>query len=166
MKQLQPFQPFLDAYIPRLIELNKLFLVSQPYYRLATSANEIPILLTEYDDIGLAKTHFAVVKDEKYASVINLQNQLHLHKLNDILKQSSQYRVYWAVVLNEQAFAEHVKKNYSQHLRRYLLSHAPWKIAATAKLSTTLQVIFGELFVTIKYKQDQLRVKFSEIENA
>lgn len=163
---LQPFEPFLPAYISQLVMLNKRFLVSQSYSRHVVAAGEIAILLTDYDDIGLANIHLAAINDDKYAAILYLQNPLHLEKLKSLLQTSSKYRVYWAVLKNKEAFAQHIKKYYAFKIQQYLLNNSEWNIARTARLTTTLQVIFGELFVTIKYKTDHLRIKFSEIENA
>ena len=97
----QPFELFQPLFIKRLIKLNKIYIVSQSYKAGISDFEEgknASILLTDYDDIGLANIHKAAVKTDKYAAVIHLNNPAHLQKLKDMLEPDAEYKIYWSVV--------------------------------------------------------------------
>src|ERR1700761_8289999 len=100
MNMLQPFEIFTPLYIKRLRELKKRYLVSQYYKRGLDhfSNGKAPLLLSDYDDLGLAKVHLNAVRNDKFAAILDLENEKHLAKLNEMLTEASSYRLYWAVV--------------------------------------------------------------------
>ena len=71
----QPFERFDPEYINRLISLNKPYLVAQTYTRGYSHFDQdhpVDILLTDYDDQGLAKTHLNALKGDGLACLVNL----------------------------------------------------------------------------------------------
>src|SRR4051794_38485992 len=61
----QPFVEFKPQYIGKLKQLKKTFLVTQTYNRAYdhfATEHKINILVTDYDDIGLAKGHLAALQ--------------------------------------------------------------------------------------------------------
>jgi hypothetical protein len=166
---LQPFELFKPAYINRLISLKKFYLVSQAYnagHDHFSNDQKTGVLLTDYDDIGLAKIHLAAVKHDRYASVINLQNEIHLLKLKEMLGEESKYRVFWAVVGSNEQLKKKVDARYRDHIRRYIDKNTNWRISADERIRPQLQVIFGEIFVTLKRGAQELRIKFTDIQQA
>ena len=72
---MQPFiklqQPFLD----KLVALQKNYLVTQSYNRHHdhfSEHNKQGILLSDYDDAGLAAIHLNAVSHDKYAAILDL----------------------------------------------------------------------------------------------
>ncbi|MEO5984011.1 MAG: hypothetical protein ABIP80_00820 [Ferruginibacter sp.] len=128
--------------------------------------NKTGILLSDYDDAGLAGVHLAAVKEDTYASVIHLANEKHLAKLAEMLSPASQYTLYWAVVKDPQALKKRVDVNYKDQIRRYISKNTTWRIAGSETFRPQLQVIFGILFVTLKHGSQQIRIKFEDLEKA
>src|SRR4051812_15806497 len=98
---LQPFEKFDVKYITRLIAMKKIYLVSQTYNRAFDHFVEVhktDILLTDYDDAGLAKIHLNAIKHDKFAAIIDLTNQKHKEKIKSMLAPASTYALYWSVV--------------------------------------------------------------------
>lgn len=166
---LQPFEIFKPQYIPQLIHLKKSLLVAQSYgnsYDHLAEVQKIDILVTDYDDIGLAKIHLAAIKKDKYASVIDLTKEKHLQKLKEMLAPGSVYAFYWAIVKNTDDLKKKVDIKYKDHIRRWLMKNTIWRIGADETIRPQLQVIFGELFVTLKHGSQEVRIKFEEIEKS
>jgi hypothetical protein len=165
---LQPFEVFRPVYFKKLFELKKTYLVSQTYKRavdhLATD-KKIPILLSDYSDLGLAKIHLNAVKHDKFAAILDLTNENHLTKLNEMLKETSQYRLYWAVVKSAKELQDRINKVYRDNMKRYIEKHTSWRIGRETTLYPSVQTTFGELFIILKYGSETLRIKFEEIEN-
>lgn len=167
---LQPFERFRVEYIDRLILLNKGFLVSQSYNRAFNHFAEIHpvnILLTDYDDSGLAKTHLNAIKEDPQAGLINLGSEADRQKLLDMLEPASGYSLYWAIVGSAKELKKKVDQKYAEHVRRFILKNTDWKISAEETIKPSLKVIFGEMYMIIRRgSQHEIRVKFAEIEKA
>ncbi len=165
---LQPFEQFKDIYIDRLIKLKKVYLVSQTYKRVVEhfAENErINILLTDYDSYQYAQVHFNAVKGDKYASIINLEKPEHKAKLEEMLS-GQKYQLYWSVVKSADQLAKRLNEKYTDHIKRYIKKNTTWRIPKESEISPKFEVVFGELFITIQYSTQKLRVKFDEIEKA
>ena len=165
----QPFELFKVSFIQRLIKLNKVYIVTQSYEAGFCALDEvpkIPLLVTDYDDIGLANIHKAAVKTDKYAAVIHLNNPAHLQKLESMLEADGSYKIYWSVVKDMASIKKRIEVKYKDNIRRYIMKNTNWRIGGDEVIKPQLSVIFGELFVFLKRGAQELRVKFEEIEKA
>ena len=162
---LQPFEIFKEEYIQRLKVLKKIYLVTQTYHRIPDKQDrKISILISDYDDIGLAKIHLAAISSDKYAAVINLEKINHVAKITKMLANDSLYDLYWAVVRDAGKLKKTADKLYKDKIRSYILKKTTWRISADESIKTQLQVVFGEIYITIKRGTQELRIKFEEIE--
>ncbi len=162
------FEVFRERYISRLLLLNKTWLVSQTYHagdETDDGSRKTPILLTDYDDKGLASVHKAAIKSDPFASIIDLNNSRHLATLRELLRPDSPYYLYWAVVQDRERFRKSLDQHYKDKIRRYLQKNTAWRIGADENLKPSVQMIFGELFMILKWRKQELRVKFAEIES-
>jgi hypothetical protein len=164
----QPFELFKPEYINRLIKMDKIYLVSQSYDKAFDhfEATKTDILLTDYDQLGLAQIHLSAVKHDKYASIINLTNPKHKLKLLQMFHAESGYRLYWAIVKSVDEVKKRLDLKYKDNIRRYIMKRTNWRIDASEAIKPSLQVIYGELFIILKRGSQTLRVKFEEIEKA
>ena len=165
----QPFLEFKECYIERLKSLNKKIVVTQSYPRFTDHLSIHPktgILVTDYDNQGLANIHLKAVSHDKYGAIILLDKETHLHQFLQILQPASPYQVFWSVVYNLSAMEGRLKKKYSKHLMRYVAKTTNWQIARDESLAVSFQVTYGELYIIIKRKSQTIRVKFEEIETS
>ena len=168
---LKPFERFLGMYVNEFIKLGKIYLVTQTYSRHYGHINEkqkIGILISDYSDFGLAKGHYSALKNakDKYAYILDITNEKHLAKLNEMIAYNADYAVYWAAVDNIKKLTRQLNTNFTGHIKRYLLKNTRWAIDRDTTIKPKLKVIFGELFVTISFRGEELRVKFEDIENS
>lgn len=163
-----PFEQLTLASLEKLIKLNKIYLVSQTYKRSPIYFNpgKINLLFSDYDDPGLAKIHLNAVAKDKYAAVINLKNPVHLKKMRDILVHESGYQSWWCIVKDAVELKKKIDVQYKSKIRKYIEEHTTWRVGASEVIKPTVQVIFGELFVSIKRGSQVLRVKFEQLENS
>ena len=164
---LQPFESFRLVFVDKLIELKKLYLVSQTYTRARDHfADEatINLVLTDYDSLGAAKLHLNAVKKDRYAAIIDLTNAAHKEKLVAMLSPGSKYRVYWSVVKSAKELQQRINARYKDNMRRYIEKHTNWRIGRDQTIYPSVEVTFGELFIVLKYSGQVLRIKFEEIE--
>jgi hypothetical protein len=148
--------------------MDRKYLVSQTYHRAFDHFEETKtdILLTDYDQLGLAQIHLSAVKHDKYASIIDLTNPKHKEKILQMFHAESGYRLYWAIVKSVDDVKKRMDLKYKDNIRRYSMKNTSWRISANEAIRPSLQVIYGELFIILKRGSQTLRVKFEEIEKA
>jgi hypothetical protein len=166
---LQPFEIFSGRYLQKLLELNRRWIVTQSYARGIDPFAEhkkTPVLLTDYDDIATAKTHWNSVSHDRYGAIIDLEKPMHLGKLREMMAEDSPYILFWAVVRSVEELEERINSKYKDHMRRYIENRTHWKPGGDQSMSPSIQVIFGEIFIILKYQKEVLKVKFEEIEHS
>ena len=166
---LQPFEEFKPGYVSRLISLGRRYLVSQTYYRVRemeqdASQRRVNLLFSDYMELGEAKLHLNAVKKDQYAAIIDLENPLHLAKIQEMLLPDSGYRMFFAVVRSAKELENLVNRKYKDKLRHYVEKQTDWRISRDAIVKPMIQLSFGELFVILKHKNQHIRIKFEEIE--
>jgi hypothetical protein len=169
---IQPFEKFKAVYVDRLKKLNKKFLVTQTYHmtmdHFAEHQNEkILLLVSDYEDLSRAKTHWNAVKaGDKYAAIIHLDIREHSDKLMQMLLSDSPYNMYFAVVNSTKELENLLNTSYKDYIRRWIDKHTTWRFGKDATIRPSLQLIFGILYVNLKYAGQTIRVKFEEIEKS
>ncbi len=163
---LQPFEKFKPFYVQRLLDLNKPYLVTQQYRRASFSGDEkINLLISDYDDPGLARIHYKAVMSDKFAAIVHLNKPAHAQKIIEMLNPDSPYQLYWAVVKSKKQLEERINIAYRDRMRDYITAHTNWRLDRNATVRPSVQMIFGELFIVIKHGKQVVRVKFEELEN-
>lgn len=165
---LQPFQLFKANHVRGLEQLKKIYLVTQSYHRAYDQFAEnkkIDILLTGYSEKGAANIHWNGIKTDKYAAIIDLRNEVHKKKLEEMLAEGSGYRLFWAVIKSNKELKERIDSVFRDKIRRYINLKTNWRIGGDKTVEPDIEIAFGELFIKLKYGGYQvIRVKFEEIE--
>ncbi len=166
---LQPFYPFKAAYVDKFIALKKKYFVAQSYPRgqkEAEAFEKTAMLLSDYDNPGLAKNHLAAIKQDSFAAIIDTSKEKHLTRLREILNAKSPYLVYWNAVKSNNKLKAHVKKKYRDHIKRYIDKNTRWHIGREETIEIEVELEFGTLFMVINRGKQSLRIPLAEIEKA
>jgi hypothetical protein len=161
------FNPFVlvqPIFIDRLIRLNKIYLVTQTYYRVKES-NKTQILISDYEDMEYASIHQAALKD-KYAAILHLTKPAHRLKLEQMLQPTSTYRLWLAILSNQQKVEMQINHQYKQHIKRFIQTQTNWRVGSDEIMRPQLECIFGELFITLKRGAQKIKVKLEDIEKS
>ena len=76
----------------------------------------------------------------------------------------NQYRLFWSVVLSNAETKKRLEP-YTDKIRKYINTSTNWEIKGNDAVSFQgIEVTFGELFVTLKWRTQKRRIKFEEIE--
>lgn len=164
---LQPFELMRPIFVERLIPMKKVYLVSQTYRRGENPLEDnprIPLLFTDYDDPGLAKIHLNALRNDKYAAIIDLTKPEHKKKILEMLSPTSAYRLYWSVMRSTEKIEAQIDQDYKSNVRRYVASRTAWQPSRDDSVATKMEVIFGELFITLRYRKEKVRITFEELE--
>lgn len=163
---LQPFVKFEKMHLEKLIQLKKIYLVSQVYTRGFNHFEEVhktDILLTDYDDPGAASMHLNAIKNDRYAAMIDLSKAGHLKKIEDMMA-GEDYELYWAVIRTAGELKKRLDAGFKLKLRRYIDTKTNWHIPPEETVNSQFEVTFGELFLILKWRTQRVRLKFEEIE--
>jgi len=162
-----PFEKLTHSLISSFRKKGKRWLVSQTL-KLNISdpvlLSKTLILITHYEDKGLATVHHKAVLEDKYASVIDLERETHRKQIDSILSQDSKYILFSALIRNRERVEKQATEMYKEKYWRFIQEHSQSGVSPTKSLRPSLQLIFGELFVVLKYGSETLRTKLSEIE--
>ncbi len=166
----QPFHEMKNQVILKFKQAGKRYLVTQTYERGRNDlmqAGKEPILMSHYDDPGLAQIHYnAIPEGDKYRFILDLENENHLLRIQEMLHPKSRYIVYAKLVFYKQdELEEYLKKRYFDKVSRFIAAKTNWHLGKN-KFATHLQIIFGELYLEIRLHNERIRVKFEEIENS
>ena len=160
---MQPFERLTEAYLSGLEAINKRFLVTQSYPCGSTQEIKSSIIVSVYDNPGLAKTHWNAVKCDPLSAIVDLQKPHHREKLIAMLR-GSRYLIYWAVVRDVKAVTRRINAQYKERMRRYIEKNTNWQITRESNITPVVELIFGELYINLKHRSQRIRIKFSEIE--
>jgi hypothetical protein len=162
-----PFEPLTPAIVNGFRKKGKRWLVSQTLtvnYNDENVAVKTSLLMTHYDDKSMAFVHLQALTGDKYAAVIDLERETHRKQLNDIMTFGSRYVVFSALIRNRERVEKQATELYKEKYWKFVQQHSRAGISPTKSLRPSLQLIFGELFVVLKYGAETLRTKLSEIE--
>src|SRR5678815_1503871 len=149
-----PFEKLTHSLISSFRKKGKRWLVSQT---LKLNINDpmllskTLILVTHYEDKGLATVHHKAVLEDKYASVIDLERPTHRKQIDNILSQDSKYILFSALIRNRESVEKQATEMYKEKYWRFIQQHSQSGGSPTKSLRPSLQLIFGELFVVLKY---------------
>ena len=164
---LQPFEPFRENCIDRLIELKKPYLVSQTYTRAEKKdVAKVDLLLTDYDTLGKASDHLGKLKTDKFAAVIDLGKIAHKQMMKKMLSEDSSFNFYWAIVRSARALEKELNGRYKHHLKRYIDNCSDWQVGRGATVEARVEVIYGELVVILTHGIKTMQIKFEDIEKS
>jgi hypothetical protein len=162
-----PFEKLTHALISSFRKKGKRWLVSQTLQLNITDPallSKTLLLITHYDDKGMATVHHKAVLEDKYAAVIDLERDVHRKQLDNILSHDSKYIVFSALIRNRESVEKQATELYKEKYWRFIQQHSRSGISPAKSLRPSLQLIFGELFVVLKYGAETLRTKLSDIE--
>ena len=162
-----PFVRFIPELVDAFLEHGERYLVSQtfrPGINLFTGERNV-LMFSQYSDLGFAQIHLNAVKADPYAAIIDLHKEKHKTRVIEMLQPGSHYLVFSNLVRDAQAVEQVADKQYAHKLRRYIDLHTTWRISMNPGLRPKMQLIFGELFIVLRFGSQQLRVKFEDIEN-
>src|SRR5687768_9590031 len=117
-----PFERLSHALIAAFRKKGKRWLVSQTLQvNIADTAllSKILIITTHYDDKGIAFVHHQAVLEDKFASVIDLEREVHLKQLDTILSNDSKYIVYSSLIRNRERVEKQATELYKEKYWRY-----------------------------------------------
>ena len=156
-----PFEPFSEALARAFLKAGKRYLVSQTF-RIDAPGRET-VLFTHYDDLARAQIHLSAVNTDKYAAIIDLSNPRHFESVRQMLRPDSNYLIYSALITSRQVVERTLNARLGMNMRTYISRNTNWKIGAGETIRPAVDLAFGELYIILKYRNQQIRFKLEEL---
>lgn len=163
-----PFERLTPALIAAFRRKGKRWLVSQT---LDLSADHQPpgearifLLVTHYADQGMATVHRKAVAGDRYAALIDLERPSHLRQLEKTMQHGSPYIVFSALIRSRAKVEKTASDLYRDKYWKFIQQNCRSGISPGKHVKPSMQLIFGEIFIILKYGSETLRTKLSEIE--
>jgi hypothetical protein len=155
--------PLIDAFRSK----EKRWLVSQT---LDVSPDEalgpdrVFLLVSHYENQGMASVHLKAVSSDRFAALIDLEREKHRATLLSMLRPDSRYVVYSSLIRNRARAEQMASQLYKEKYWKYVLQYSKSGISPSKNLRPSIQLIFGEIFIVLKYGSETLRTRLSDIE--
>jgi hypothetical protein len=129
-----PFEKLTHSLLSSFRKKGKRWLVSQTL-KLNISdpvlLSKTLILITHYEDKGLATVHHKAVLEDKYASVIDLERETHRKQIDSILSQDSKYILFSALIRNRERVEKQATEMYKEKYWRFIQQHSQSGVSPT-----------------------------------
>ena len=161
-----PFVKFEEKFIATFRKVKKRYLVSQTFTRVDKEMNKYKtcLMLTQYEDKGLAKIHFNALSADKFASIIDLEIDTHREKLLEMISPQSDYTIYSSLTIDPKEVKNLSDKIYKEKVQKFIEKKTNWRIGREQIIKPKLEITFGELYVALKYGTQTIRVRLEELE--
>lgn len=155
-----PFVSFQEPMIDRLRELQQRYLVSQSW----ETEGRQGLLLSDYSDAGLAKLHWKRLGHDRYRFLFDLEDERHREAIRALAGEHSSYQIFAAFIANPDLVERRLNRLYSAAIKRYVQARTDWRVGGRDGIYAKLQLIFGELFVNLQYRRQEIRLRLTELE--
>jgi hypothetical protein len=160
-----PFYPFTTPLLNAFVKHGKTYFVRQTFRRARGYFEEGikgSYLISHYESLHEAQVHFDALEHDPNRFLYKWNNPEHQVKLKVAAASPAGYKVYSSTFQKgwERQITDRIKKG----IRLYVASLG-WQPSRSNGLGTDFYQTFGELYIKLKYKTQEVRVKFEEIEN-
>ena len=161
-----PFVKFEEKFIAAFRKVKKRYLVSQQFkrYEVQNNKDKTFLMLTHYDDKGLAKIHLNALSADRFACIIDLENDVHRQKLLMMLSPESKYIIYSSLTISPKEVKSLSDKIYKEKVQKFIDTKTNWRISREQTIKPKLEITFGELYVALKYGAQTIRIRLEELE--
>lgn len=164
-----PFEKFTEYFIEAFRKKEKIYLVAQTYERGVDPFHDegkIVLLLSHYENKSKADIHLSAIKGDRYAAVINLENEAHRNRLSEMMAPGSKYVLFSSIVKSIEETEARMNRKYKQNMKRYIQKTTHWSIPGGTSLIGHLEISYGELFITMKWANQTIRPKLEDVEKS
>ena len=155
-------EPLLDA----LVKADKKYFVRQSYPRGFSQPGEnikAYFLLTHHAKLNEAKQHYHALIGRKERHLYDWENEEDRERLKKAVAQPEGYKIFAAVVMPD--WKQGANGVLKVKLKKYIDLKLKWKPVKNQAVDFELYLNNGEVFVTLKLRNQQVKISLEEIEN-
>lgn len=160
-----PFVAFDPRFLPCFKQKGVKAFVQQTYDRGRNMLEQDPqpaFLLVHYNEIDKAREHFEMIKTTTGQRLYLVDNPTHWQELEALLNKPSGNRFY--TILTIEDVNQKAKKYLDKKIRYYINFRTNWRPSRGEQIAFSLDIIFGEIYVLLKYGPHQVKMPIDEFE--
>ena len=156
-----PLAILRPAVLQGLLDAGHRWFVRQDYPRGMHPSLKASLLLSPHRSLTEARAHMEAIVAHPHRHLYDAEALADRERLFIAAGQPEGYHVYIALL---------AKKKWSPDpatgaaIKQYIRVHTNWKADRKEDLVVTLFIQFGELFLNLKTKQEEIKIPFSDIE--
>jgi len=158
-----PFQLYSSELLDSLIKAGHKYFLRQTYKRGKDHFDETTknaFLITHYNDLNKARIHFEALSNDGNRFLYDISNDQHLLKLKTAASQPEGYKIFTPLLLEPWQPSDTMKGK----IRRYIHQKLNWNPSVSDTVHSNLFTQFGELFITLKFKRQEIKIPLTDIE--
>lgn len=118
-------------------------------------------LISAYRSIGEARAHMEAIPHDPYRRVYDGEDATDRERLFAAAAQPEGYHIFIALLAKRKWSPDPAT---GAAIKQYIRAHTNWKADRKENLHVSLFIQFGELFLNLKTKQEEIKIPFSDIE--
>ncbi len=161
-----PLCLFSEELLHALVGAGKKYFVRQTYERgIIFSENNTyrAFLITHYEKEAEALQHFIAIEKDAYRYLYDWENQMHRERLVKAVSQPDGYSVFASVVMP--GMEKRAARLLKAKVKRYIDHYIKWFPAAKDAVVFDLYPQFGEVYVSMRFRKQEIKVSLAEVEN-
>jgi hypothetical protein len=120
-------------------------------------------LISHYTDFGQAYEHFEAIASDPHRYLYRVSEPEDIRRLQKASSQPAGYRIYASVVTP--GWEKSVEKTLTVQVRKYLEGKNLWHPGKKDEVAFELYPHFGEVFVRMRFRKQEIKVSLAEVEN-
>jgi hypothetical protein len=120
-------------------------------------------LFCHYKDLPKAKEHYDVLDGDPNRFLYDWENEAHRKKLRIAAAGPEGYKIYTNTLVPD--WEKYMTDRVKQKIRAYIMKLG-WKPTREEAVTPVLYPHFGEICVSLRFRKQEVRVTFEEIEKA
>jgi hypothetical protein len=161
-----PLCLFTPELLDAFVKADKRYFVRQSYYRGSSTLEEGikgNYLITHYSKLNDAREHLEALKTDPFRFLYDWETEEDRNKLIIAAQQPEGYKVYASVVMPD--WKTRAEKILKDKIRLFVNHKLKWHPSRKDTLDFQLYPHYGEVFVTIKLKNQVIETSLADIEN-
>jgi hypothetical protein len=160
-----PLAIWTEDALNGFVREGKRFFVRQSFDRARNPFDEnikACFLFCHYETFSPAKEHYDALADDPNRFLYDWEDEEHRTKLLVAAEQPPGYRIYTNTFMPD--WERHVTRKLKQKVRGYIEKNG-WKPSREDGVLIDFYPHFGEVMITVRFREQKLSVKLAEIEN-
>ena len=160
-----PPAPWTEKALNGFLREGKRYFVRQRFERAKSPFDEsaaVCFLFSHYESYRQAREHFDALQDDPYRFLYDSEVVEHLERLQKAATHPGPYKVFTNTFMPD--WERHITKRMRQQIMAFIEGKG-WKPVRNESVLIDFYPHFGEVMLTLRFREQKLSIKLEEIEN-
>lgn len=161
-----PLYPFTIAVLEQTVKRGCIWFVRNTFLQAFDHFDENIkgyYIISHYHDKAKAEAHFNSIGHDPHRFLYSWHNADHQQRLKAAADKPVGYKVYSSYFVP--GYKDKISKKIRNNINKYINTHKNWKPVKGEPVNVDLYLQFGMLYLHLKYRGEELKINFAEIQN-